>query len=127
MATLTSADLFAAYPELTTTDADTLTRIGTFLDIAEQVVVEGFATTSKRDQCRLALAAHLTALANSDNCSSGGGARSGPVTGRTRGGRSYASPSTSSVGVMAGLGGTRYGQICELLLKGSTHRRVIVS
>ena len=83
MATLTSADLFSAYPELTTTDGDTLTRIGTFLDIAEQVVVEGFATTSKRDQCRLALAAHLTALANSDNCSSGGGARSGPVTGRT--------------------------------------------
>lgn len=129
MATLTSADLFAAYPELTTTDPDTLTRIGTFLDIAEQVIVEGFPTTSKRDQCRLAMAAHLTALANSDNCSSGAGARSGPVTGRTRGGRSvsYASPSASSVGVMAGLGGTRYGQICQLLLKGSTHRRVVVA
>lgn len=35
MATLTSADLFAQYPELTTTDADSLIRIGTFLDIAE--------------------------------------------------------------------------------------------
>ena len=125
---LQPSDLFAVYPELTTANADSLIRIGSFLEIAEQVIVDGFSTTAKQTQCRLALAAHLTALSNSDNCSSSSGARSGPVTGRTRGGRSvsYASPSASSVGVMAGLGGTRYGQICELLLLGARHRRVLV-
>ncbi len=76
MATLTSADLFAQYPELTTTDADSLIRIGTFLDIAEQVIVVGFSTTAQLTRCQLAVAAHLTALSNSDNCASSSGARS---------------------------------------------------
>ena len=52
MATLTSADLFAQYPELTTTDADSLIRIGTFLDIAEQVIVVGFSTTAQLTRCQ---------------------------------------------------------------------------
>ncbi len=97
MATLTAADMFADYPELTTTDADDLTRIANFLDVAETTVVEGFDTIAKRDRCRLAVAAHLTSLSNSDHCSSSSGARSGAVTGRTRGSRSvqYSSPESS--------------------------------
>ena len=129
MATLTSSDLFAQYPELTTTDADSLTRIGTFLDVAEQVIVEGFKTTTQRDRCRLAVAAHLTSLSNSDNCASSSGARSGAVTGRTRGSRSvqYSPPSLEHGirGFM--LGSTRYGQIALMLLSGARHHRGIVS
>ena len=39
MATLTANDMFADYPELTTTNADDLTRIANFLDVAETVIV----------------------------------------------------------------------------------------
>lgn len=129
MAVLTSVDLFAQYPELTTTDPDNLTRIGSFLDVAEQVIVEGFGTTSQRDRCRLAVAAHLTSLSNSDNCASSSGARSGAVTGRTRGSRSVQySPPSMEDGIRGFLlGSTRYGQIALMLLSGARHRRSVVS
>ncbi|NBQ51420.1 MAG: DUF4054 domain-containing protein [Marivivens sp.] len=112
MATLTAADMFADYPELTTTDADDLTRIANFLDVAETTVVEGFDTIAKRDRCRLAVAAHLTSLSNSDNCSSSSGARSGAVTGRTRGSRSvqYSSPESSHSLRGFLFGSTRYAR-----------------
>tara|TARA_R110002020_G_scaffold397819_1_gene607883 strand:+ start:28 stop:420 length:393 start_codon:yes stop_codon:yes gene_type:complete len=130
MATLTYADMIADYPELTTTDADSLTRIDNFLDIAETVVTsDAFDTTAKRDRCQLAIAAHLTALSNSDNCSSSSGARSGAVTGRTRGSRSvsYAAPDPSHAPRGMMLGSTRYGQIALMLLAGARHRRGVVS
>jgi hypothetical protein len=129
MATLTANDMFADYPELTTTNADDLTRIANFLDVAETVIVEGFDTIAKRDRCRLAVAAHLTALSNSDNCSSSSGARSGAVTGRTRGSRSvqYANPDTSQGLRGFLLGSTRYGHIAMMLLSGARHRRGVVS
>lgn len=130
MATLTYTDLIADYPELATTDGDSLTRIDNFLDIAETVIgSDAFDTTAKRDRCRLAIAAHLTSLSNSDNCSSSSGARSGAVTGRTRGSRSvsYAAPSTSHAPRGMMLGSTRYGQIALMLLSGARQRRGIVS
>ena len=129
MATLTAADMFADYPELTTTDADDLTRIANFLDVAETTVVDGFDTIAKRDRCRLAVAAHLTSLSNSDNCSSSSGARSGAVTGRTRGSRSvqYSSPESSHSLRGFLFGSTRYGQIAMMLLAGARHRRGVVS
>jgi len=129
MATLTSADLFAQYPELTTTDADSLIRIGTFLDIAEQVIVVGFSTTAQLTRCQLAVAAHLTALSNSDTCASSSGARSGAVTGRTRGSRSvqYSAPNSGQDLRGFVLGSTRYGQIAMMLLSGARHRRGVVS
>jgi hypothetical protein len=130
MATLTYADMIASYPELTTTDADTLTRIAHFLDIAEQVVSsDAFGTTAKRDRCRLAVAAHLTSLANRDACASSSGARAGAVTGRTRGSRSvsYATPSLASRPTGMQLGSTRYGQLALMMLTGARHRRGVVS
>lgn len=129
MATLTYADLIADYPELSTTNADSLTRIDNFLDIAEQTIsLDAFKSTGDRDRCRLALAAHLTALANSDTCASGSGSRAGAVTGRSRGSRSvtYANPGRTVDLIGMSLGSTRYGQIVQILLSGARHRRVIV-
>jgi len=127
MATLTYSDLIAVFPELATVDAAALTRIGFFLDIAEQTIgSDGFETTTKRDRCRLCVAAHLTALSNADTCSSSNGARSGAVTGRTRGSRSvsYAAP-RGPIGRLE-LDSTRYGQIARLLLVGGRHQRGVV-
>lgn len=130
MATLTYSDLIAAYPEFTTTDADTLTRIDTFLQIAEDTIGSAaFKSTAIRDRCRLAVAAHLTSNANADNCSSGSANRAGPVTSRTRGSRSisYAAPSASSSAGDFDLSSTRYGQIALMLLSGRRHIRGVVS
>ena len=131
MATLTYTDLVASYPEFTTTDADTLTRINTFLQVAEDTIgTAAFASSAIRDRCRLAVAAHVTSSANADNCSSGSANRAGPVTSRTRGSRSvtYASPkaASSSAGDFD-LTSTRYGQIALMLLSGRRHIRGIVS
>jgi hypothetical protein len=89
----------------------------------------GFSTTTQLTRCRLAVAAHLTALSNSDNCASSSGARSGAVTGRTRGSRSvqYAAPDVSQGLRGFLLGSTRYGQIAMMLLSGARHRRGVVS
>lgn len=129
MATLTYTDLIADYPELATADADSRTRITNFLDVAETVIVEGFDTIAKRDRCRLAVAAHLASLSNSDTCSSSSGARSGAVTGRTRGSRSvsYSAPEPAHAPRGMMLGSTRYGQIALMLLAGARHRRGVVS
>ena len=129
MATLTYNDMIADYPELATTDGDSLTRIANFLDIAEQTIhLDAFALTTERDRCRLALAAHLTAQSNADNCASSSGSRAGAVTGRTRGSRSvsYASPTRQVDPLGMSLSSTRYGQIVNMLLSGARHRRPLV-
>ena len=129
MAYLTYSDLIADYPELATTNADSLTRIDNFLDVAEQTIsLDAFGSTDDRDRCRLALAAHLTALSNSDTCASSSGSRAGAVTGRTRGSRSvsYASPTRNADPMGMSLGSTRYGQIVLILLSGARHRRILV-
>lgn len=130
MAFLTYADLIASYPELATTNADALTRIDTFIDIAEQSInLDAFPNSADLERCQLALVAHLTALSNADTCASSSGSRSGAVTGRTRGSRSvsYASPTRGADPLGMNLGSTRYGQIVLILLSGARHRRVLVA
>lgn len=114
MATPTYAQLIAAYPELTTSDSDEQTRIGTILAQTETVVGDELCTTAARILAmRLALAAHWWTL-NKGNCSSTtGGTRrgaSGPVTGRQAGGRSVTYGSVSLSGRDAMYATTDYGQ-----------------
>ena len=126
---MTYTDLVAAYPELATTDADSLTRINNFFDIATQAIhLDAFGLTTDRDRARLALVAHLTSLSTSDNCASSSASRAGAVTGRTRGSRSvsYATPSRQSDPLGMSLASTRYGQILMTLLSGARHRRPLV-
>ena len=130
MSTLLYADLIAIYPEFTTTDADKLTRISTFLQIAEDTIgADAFSKSAIRDRCRLSVAAHLTATSNADACQSGSANRAGPVTSRTRGSRSvsYATTQTTRSPFAFDLSATRYGQIAQILLSGRRHKRGVVS
>ena len=96
MATLTAADMFADYPELTTTDADDLTRIANFLDVAETTVVEGFDTIAKETVADWLLPLTSPPCQTATIAAPHRGL-SGAVTGRTRGSRSvqYSSPESS--------------------------------
>lgn len=122
MATLTYSDLIAMAPELAT-DSDGQTRIGEYLDEAEDVIGDSvLATTAKRDKCRLLYAAHLV-----ESYGACGGKGAGPVTGRTRGSRSvsYASPKDDP-GDPSSWSSTKYGRRLLNLLRGGRHKRAVI-
>lgn len=122
MAALTYTDLVGKFPELATSDADQLTRIGDYLDEAEMVIGNVFRTAERRDKARLLYAAHRVSRYGCKGEAKGAGA----LTGRTRGSRSvsYAAPAQEASG-LSDLSASEYGRRLQTLLRGSRYRRPV--
>jgi len=127
VATLTYADLIAKFRELASDSADEQTRIGVFLDVAEETIGDVFRTTDRRDLARLLYAAHLTILA-ARNLKHGGSGM-GAITSRTNADGetvSYQAPAPW-VGGFNNLGSTRYGVALAPLLMSARYRRPVLA
>ena len=124
MATPTTTQLFAAYPELTTVDADELTLIGTLLGHTTSIVGDsGFSSAAKVLEARLAVGGHFTWLFLHRTQKHGGGGL-GTITGRTMSGGSTVSYSDLQVHMSEqAYKGTKFG-LAYLMLQQSNAVRL---
>ena len=128
MATPTYAELIAAYPELTTADADEQTTIGTLLEVTTDIVGDkGFKTAEKVQRARLALGAHLTVV-HLHRTIKHGGAGIGAVAGRTlSGGQSVSYAQVQGYLTEGVLLTTRYGSTYAQMQRANIRRLPRVS